>query len=69
MRFWGSILIISLLILLSHLGVNPVASQNPGGRKGGLPLPGRSEGSVPALPGPLVGGNECHLLQLSNTFI
>lgn len=70
MHVGGRILFVSLVILLGHLGMNSVASQNPGGRKeGGLPLPGRSEGSVPALPGLLVGENECNRLQLSNTFI
>lgn len=67
MHVGGRILFVSLVILLGHLGMNSVAPQNPGGREeGGLPLPGRSEGSVPALPGLLVGENECNRLQLSN---
>lgn len=54
----GRILIVSLPILLGHLGMSSAASQNPGVRKeGGVLQPGTSEGSVPALPGPLVGEN------------
>lgn len=70
MHVGGRILIVNLPILLGHLGMSPTASQNPGGRRqGGVLLPGRSESSVPALPGPLVGENGGNPLQFSNTFL
>lgn len=66
----GQLLIISLLTLLGHFGVSPVASQDPEGKEeGGSFHLGGQQCPMPALPGPPLGETGLKTLQLPITFI